>query len=231
MNEPVTIGRATLYLGDCLDILPTLGKVDAVVTDPPYAIPTQVASGRTITRNVGDLSIIEGAFRQHIGLWKRALGETGRAFVFGDGASYSVMYRAAYSRFNLASLVWNKGRIGMGREFRKQHELILHCWGAETPVKESDGVGYSDVIECAPVANDVRTHPAEKPADLIESLLRVCGETILDPFMGSGTTGVAAIKLGRKFIGIEIEERYFQIACKRIEEAQRQGDFFIEAVA
>ena len=220
------IGDAELHLGDCLEILPTLGRVDAVVTDPPYAIPTQVASGRSITRNVGDLSIVESAFRLHLNAWADAAGDDGRVFIFCDGASYSVIFRAAYGRFNLASLVWDKGQIGMGREFRKRHELIIHGWGAATPVHASDGVGYADIIACAPVPTTDRVHPAQKPAALIEDLLRVCGSTILDPFMGSGTTGVACAKLGRKFIGIEIDESYFSIACRRIEDAYRQRDLF-----
>ena len=72
------IGDCTLYLGDCLEILPTLGKVDAVVTDPPYAVPTIVSAGREGTRNVGDLSIVESAFRLHFAEWKRLLGRSGR---------------------------------------------------------------------------------------------------------------------------------------------------------
>ena len=215
------IGDATLYCGDCLEVLPTLGKVDAVITDPPYAIPTQVASGRTITRNVGDLSIIEGACRQHLALWKSMLGEDGRICVFCDGASYSVIYRAAYGCFSLASLVWDKGQIGMGREFRKRHELIIHGWGACTPVVSSDGIGHADVIERRPVGVSKRQHPAEKPVELVGDMLRVCGEKIVDPFMGSGTTGVSCALSGKHFIGIEIEPKYFEVACRRIEDAYR----------
>jgi site-specific DNA-methyltransferase (adenine-specific) len=228
VTERVEIGDAVLYHGDCLEILPTLEKVDAVITDPPYAIPTQVASGRTITRNVGDLSIVESAFRLHSDAWKNLMGESGRIFVFCDGASYPVIFRATYGNFNLASLVWDKQQIGMGREFRKQHEFIVHGWGAETPVKCSDGVGYSDVIYQKPVLPKLRSHPAEKPTALVCDLLRVCGDLILDPFMGSGTTGVACAQLGRKFIGIEIERRYFDIACERIEKAYAQGKPFDE---
>lgn len=225
------IGSATLYLGDSLEILPTVGSFDAIVTDPPYAIPTQVASGRTITRNVGDLSMVEAAFRQHAVCWKAGLGEKGRAFIFCDGASYSVIYRATYSHFNLASLVWDKGRIGMGREFRKRHELIVHAWGASTPVVSSDGTGYADVLECAPVSSASRVHPAEKPVDLMKQLLRVCGQIVVDPFMGSGSVGVAAVSLGRQFIGCEIDPDYFDLACRRLEDAQRQAELFAGAAA
>lgn len=228
MPEPDWIsenGEAALYCGDCLDVLAKLPEqsIDAVVTDPPYAIPTQVASGRTITRNVGDMSIVETAFSAHAREWKRVLGEQGRAFVFCDGASYPVVYRATYGRFNLASLVWDKGRIGMGREFRKRHELIVHAWGAGTPVTPPDGNAYADVIECPPVGRD-RKHPAEKPVALMQSLLRVCGETILDPFAGSGTTGVACVKTNRQFIGVEINCEYFNTAIDRITKALAERD-------
>jgi DNA modification methylase len=230
MTSPVTIGRATLYLGDCRDILPTLPKVDAVVTDPPYAIPTIVATGRETTRSVGDLSIVETAFRVYFDQWAERLTPEGRAFVFCDGTSYPVVFRASFGRFQSAMLVWDKGQIGMGREFRKSHEIILHAWRKDTPIY-SDGIGRADIIKCQPVHTDARTHPAEKPVALLQTLLTVCGETILDPFMGSATTGVAAVQAGKSFIGCEIEPRYFDIACKRIEDAQRQGDFFVEAAA
>ncbi len=224
------IGNARLILGDCRDILPTLGKVDAVVTDPPYAVPTIVAAGREVTRNVGDLSMIETAYGVHAALWADLLGDVGRAFVFCDGASYPSVYRAMYGRYSLASLVWAKGRIGMGREFRKSHELIIHGWRSATPVF-ADGVGRPDVLSFPAVPKDERIHPAEKPVPLLRELLTVCGPLVLDPFMGSGATGEAAIASGRDFIGCEIDARNFDIACKRIEDAQRQGDMFLEAVA
>jgi site-specific DNA-methyltransferase (adenine-specific) len=209
----------TLYCADCADVLPELRRIGAVITDPPYAIPTQVASGRTVTRNVGDLSMIEGAFKVHIASWKRLLGDAGRVFVFCDGASYSVIYRAAYGHFNLASLVWDKGRIGMGREFRKRHELIIHGWGTNTPVVDSEGTAHDDILAFSPVSSAERFHPAEKPIGLIGGeLMRVCRDVILDPFCGSGSVLVAAKVLNREAIGIEIEERYCEIAANRLQQ-------------
>lgn len=226
-KERRVIGNATLYLGDCIEILPTLPKVDAVITDPPYAMPTASAQARNAAsmRTIGDLSIVEYAMRGYLGAAIDRLHAHGRAFVFCDGTSYPVIFRVLYGRFQTALLVWDKGQIGMGREFRKSHELILHGWRADTPIF-SDGVGRADVLRCAPVASEMRTHPAEKPVALIRDLLRVCGEIVLDPFMGSGTTGVACMNLGRKFIGIEIEPKYYEIACERIENAQRQQRMF-----
>lgn len=224
------IGKAELWLGDCRDVLPMLGKVDAVVTDPPYAVPTIVAAGREAVKNVGDLSMIETAYKVHADLWVDLLGDKGRAFVFCDGASYPSVYRAMYGRYSLASLVWDKGRIGMGREFRKSHELIVHGWRQNTPVF-ADGIGRADVIKCAPVPKEQRVHGAQKPLELINELLTVCGRTILDPFMGSGSTGVASVKTGHTFIGCEIDADNFDIACRRIEDAQRQGNLFSSEAA
>ena len=218
MNPTWESGDVRLYLGDCLEVLPTLGSVDAVVTDPPYAIPTNAAQGRKITRTIGDLSLIESVFRGLFGEWGQLAS---RAFVFCDGTSYPVIFRAAYGSWLTALLVWAKGQIGMGREYRKSHELIMHCWKQGTPIY-SNGVGYSDILEAAPIPSEKRFHPAEKPVELVEQLLRVCGDVVLDPFMGGNSTGVACVKTGRKFIGIEIDPGYFDIAVKRISEAQMQ---------
>ena len=224
MSRTETLAEGVvIYLGDCCEILPTLGKVDAVVTDPPYAVPTQVAQTREVFKNAGDLSIAETAYRVHADLWSRVLGKDGRTFVFCDGSSYPSFYRAMFSQFNLALLIWDKGRIGMGREFRKSHELIIHGWQQNAPIF-GDGIGRADILKCDPVSSAARHHPAEKPVPLVMELLRVAGDKILDPFMGSGTTGVAATKLGRKFIGIEIEPKYFDIACRRISEALKELD-------
>ena len=201
-------------------------QVDAILTDPPYAIPTNAAQVRSQTRTIGDLSLVESVFRSQFREYRRVLASAGRAFVFCDGTSYPVIFRASYSEFITALLVWDKGRIGMGREFRKSHELILHCWVEGTPIY-SDSIGYADVLRFDPVGQE-RKHPAQKPLPLLQHLLKFCGDKILDPFMGSGTTGVACAQLGRAFIGVEIEEKYFSIACRRIEDAYRQPRLFAD---
>jgi len=221
-RERVEIGPHVLYLGDSIEILPSIDSVDAVVTDPPYAIPTCVARGRDDTRNVGDLTIVEHAMRAYLGAATSRLRGSGRVFVFCDGNFYPIVFRVLYSQFTTALLVWDKGQIGMGREFRKSHELIVHGWTSDTPIF-SDGVGRPDVFRVAPVSGSARVHPAEKPEPLLTEILRVCGDVVLDPFMGSGTTGVACAKLGRRFIGVEIHEPYFRIACRRIADAVNGG--------
>lgn len=206
----------TIYNGDCRDVLPLLReRFAAVITDPPYAIPTLVANTRTATRNVGDLSIAEAGLETMFRLCDSRLLDGGRYFVFCDGTSYPVVSRVFYGRYSSALLVWDKGRIGMGREFRKSHELILHAWEKTTPVVESNGTGYADVLKCDPVG-DERVHDAQKPVPLIEQLLRVCGRSVLDPFMGSGTTLVAAKQRGLRAVGIEISEDYCRIAVERL---------------
>lgn len=205
----------TIYHGDCRDVLPQLPRVAAIVTDPPYAIPTVVAQGREVTRNLGDLSIVEAGLGLFLSAAVSRLREDGRVFVFCDGTFYPVLFRLLYGSFSTALLVWDKGQIGMGREFRKSHELIVHGWRSETPVF-SDGVGRADVIRCPPVKHEQRHHPAEKPEALLRSLLVVAGDTVLDPFMGCGSTLRAAKDMGKRAIGIEIEERYCEIAAKRL---------------
>jgi site-specific DNA-methyltransferase (adenine-specific) len=214
--------------GDCLEVLQTLpsASVDVILTDPPYAIPTIVASGRDNTRNVGDLSLIESVFRQLFGEFSRLLKPSGRIFMFCDGNSYPVIFRAAFGEYSTALLVWAKGRAGMGREFRKSHELILHCWRSETPVF-SDGKQRLDVLECKPLGND-REHPAQKPIELLSQLLEISsGGLVLDPFMGSGSSGVAALKCGHRFVGIEIEPKYCELAEKRLEHSISSQVLFV----
>lgn len=218
--------RSEICNMDCLEAMAEMpsASVDAIVTDPPYAIPTMVASGRSVTTNLGDLSLIEFTFREIFKQFDRILKPTGRFFVFCDQVSYPMIFRVAYGRFSTALLIWDKGRIGMGREFRKSHELIMHCWKPDTPIF-ADGVGRPDVLQCKPVG-DERMHPAEKPVDLIKQLLVVCGDTILDPFSGSGSTGVACKEVGKNFIGFEIDETYCDMANNRIAQATVQEQLF-----
>ena len=119
-------------------------------------------------------------------------------------------------------LVWDKEQMGMGMPWRNQHELIAY---GKRRAGEMRSGKHGNVLRAKRSGND--SHPTEKPVDLIE---RVLGNAqpgdVLDPFMGSGTTGVACANLGRKFIGIEIERKYFDIACERIDNAYRQKRMF-----
>ncbi len=209
--NPVIIGNATLYLGDCRDILPTLGKVDAVVTDPPYGIsvPAQRRGGAVEEWDIETCDDLVDAAVQ-AGRW---------AIVFGGN-----YYRLAPAR---CWLIWDK-MISPGLS-------LAHAELAWTNLDQ--GVRLRRNLWSGPFrqGNEERNgHPTQKPLEIMRWCIGELPDnaaTILDPFMGSGTTGVAAVQMGRKFIGIEREERYFEIACKRIEQAQRQGDFFVETAA
>ena len=203
--EMVTIGDATLYLGDCMEVLPTLGKVDAVITDPPYginfaAMPTkwQRAAGHQPTdwddatvpdidkiRNLGPIQVIWG------------------------GNYYALPLSRGWLTWFKPDAPPSMGHFEMAWTNLDRNAKQISCSISQT---NKERVG----------------HPTQKPLAVMLWTIKQAGspEKILDPFMGSGTTGVAAIQLGRKFIGIERERKYFDIACARIENAQRQQTLF-----
>ena len=221
MNDPVIIGNATLYLGDCRDILPTLPKVDAVITDPPYGIGRGSGMGGGGHRLAGDT-------RQYDrGEWdlQRPTKET---FELVMSCSHlHVIWGGNYFSDCLPMsgkwLFWDKCQT---MPSYSDGEL---AWTSITgnSVKQFtyNGNGMAAVEK-------ERVHPTQKPIRLIRWCIEQAGhpKTILDPYMGSGTTGVAAVQMGRSFIGIEKEPKYFDIACRRIEQAQKQPDMFIEPV-
>jgi DNA modification methylase len=211
-----SIGDATLYLGDCREILPSLPKVDAVVTDPPYGVAYSSGWDNKF-KKVKIANDTTPELRDWLVDW---LGE-GRALIFGS-------WKIARPQRTKLVLIWDKGTVGMGDLslpwFPSTEEIYVlgNGWrGTRTRSVLYTSVGFNHNLN--------EHHPTEKPVTVMQELLQKTGNdwTILDPFMGSGTTGVAAIKMGRKFIGIEIEPKYFDIACRRIEEASRQPDMFI----
>ena len=207
------IGAATLMLGDCRDILPTLGKVDAVVTDPPYGL------GDWNNRGSNSGGPFDSDETQE---WDKPVDAELMAQVQHAG-THKIIWGANYLMDHLCRtkqmLVWNKG-------MRKMHFNDCEiAWCSQW--REA-----SRMFDLHPSAAGTKEHPTQKPLALMKWCLELLPEgceTILDPFMGSGTTGVAAVQMGRKFIGIEREPKYFEIALRRIEDAQRQGDMFIEA--
>jgi site-specific DNA-methyltransferase (adenine-specific) len=209
MSNPVTIGRATLYLGDCRDILPTLPKIDAVVTDPPYGIADKWKGG---SGHGWGKAREEGELRNE---W--------------DDSTPSVETMQSVASAGKEVIIWG------GNYFELPPSRCWLVWCkpernfslAEAELAWTNRDNVVRVLDYARSDPD-RLHPTQKPVGVMRwSISKTKGETILDPFMGSGTTGVAAIQMGRDFIGIEREEKYFDIACKRIAEAQRQGDLFI----
>ena len=199
------IGNATLYLGDCMEILPTLKPVDAVVTDPPYGI----GFGAKHTKWSANRGVVLGEWDENIPDVHCLLDIADEVVIWGgDRFSLPVSRRwltwvkpDAPPTFASTEFAWtNKNRPA---------RYIIHSISQTN----QERVG----------------HPTQKPIRVMEwslSFIPDEAEVILDPFMGSGTTGVACMNLGRKFIGIEIEPKYFDIACERIENAQRQQRLF-----
>jgi DNA modification methylase len=214
MSDPwkrrVEIGDCVLYEGDCLQVMPTLGAVDAVVTDPPYGLGDWNNRGS----NAGgpfDSSITQD--------WDKPVSADVLSPLF-DASRYQIIWGSNYIG-NLPRtkqmLVWNKGIRGM--HFNDCEIAWCSQW------REA-----SRVFDLSP-SGQIKQHPTQKPLSLMKWCVRLLpadAVTILDPFMGSGTTGVACVNLGRKFIGIECDAKYFDIACKRIEEAYKQPRLFDE---
>jgi DNA modification methylase len=217
----VEIGDAVLYLGDCLEILPTLPKVDAVITDPPYGLNAAVSTRNDLI--VGDHSTEARDAAMLACSWRSAI-------VFGSS-------KCEKPHGSHITLIWSKGPyVGMGDlgfPWKLTHEevYILGDKRAWQGKREESVIADPALYPNLPAANAARgedlVHPTQKPVALMKRLLsKLDAETVLDPFMGSGTTGVACAQLGRKFIGIEIEPKYFDIACRRIEQAYAQGKLF-----
>lgn len=208
------IGDATLILGDCREVLPTLPRVDAVVTDPPFGMGFQ--SMFRLEAHAEITGDNDGSLLQ----WACLLEPAHAAYVF---CRWDNLRQIPLPR---SLVTWVKNNWSMGdleHEHGRQTEVCAfypgprHYWPVGRP---------NDVIECPRTGNEL--HPTQKPVALMEHFVRLTAGTVFDPFMGSGTTGVACIKLGRKFIGIEIEPKYFDIACRRIEEAWKQPRLFEE---
>jgi DNA modification methylase len=206
----VVIGDCTLYEGDCLEVMPTLGKVDAVVTDPPYGIGYDGQKGG----RRGNGFSMEHEFKG----WDAFAPE-----VSGLAKFSAIIWGGNYFSLPLSGkwLSWDKVQSFSGADF----ELAwTNLPGPSKAFRMSRIEAY--------VTMD-KQHPTQKPIALMRWCLGFLpnAETILDPFMGSGTTGVACVKEGRKFIGIELDPDYFDIACKRIADAYAQPDMFVAAPA
>ncbi|MDP2786250.1 MAG: site-specific DNA-methyltransferase [Sulfurimicrobium sp.] len=224
--EKIIIGNATLYRGDCLELLAAgLLKADALVSDPPYGVGYQHRGGGNGLCGIANLKPIHGddapfdpapwtALPGAIVLfgadhYKTRLPEGGRMMVWDKSCG-----QGPASSFVDAEFMWTN---------RKNARCIYrHFWMGATRAGE-DGPAVSK-----------RAHPSQKPVELMMWCIETCrigiGKTILDPYMGSGSTGVAALRSGRKFIGVEIDQEYFGIACKRIQaEHDSHIDLFTEA--
>lgn len=202
--KKVEIGNAVLYNGDCAEVLPLIGKVDAVITDPPYGIN---ANKQTLGKGKKEFS--------RGGDWDESAPDLAACIA---AAPLLCFWGGNYFTEQLPPtndwLIWHK--VNDGRSF-SECEMAWTNFGRNTRHLSHHWSG------------EEKKHPTQKPLHVMLWCLEQAGkaaQTILDPYMGSGTTGVAAVQLGRKFIGIERDERYFEIACKRIEQAVAQGQLF-----
>ena len=246
MSHIERIGDATLYLGDCRDILPTLGKVDAVVTDPPYSELVHSTRGRRgddLRRDgrsglekieFSSIDSIQGQVAELIvpicNGWFLAFSD-----IFALNGWRNVVLSAGGKSKSVA--LWVKPDCAPqfnGQKPATAFECIGIYWCGAGVSKWNGGGSRGLYVHNTNGPSRHGEHPTEKPVSLMSELVSLfTGESaiVLDPFMGSGTTGVACAKLGRKFIGIEIEPKYFDIACRRIEAAYKQPDMFIQRPA
>jgi len=238
--QKVVIGDAMLYQGDCMDILPTLGKVDAVITDPPYLNLTGggvLAQGGVGARSRKSVTLGDqwGAHMEWAPLAEQLASKGLMVFCSHQGVCET---RAAFSAKAIALVTWHKRNTPATLKWVPRHTaefvwVLVTGGGLEWHKLDSTVIDVPNInAGCVSTgerltnADGSVAHPSQKPLQLMELLLRVNPKSVLDPFMGSGTTGVACVRAGRVFIGIEREPKYFDIACKRIEQAHAQGQLF-----
>ncbi len=216
------IGDCTLYLGDCMEIMPTLGKFDAVVTDPPYGIGYDVAAAKVSGYQGGGMKAKKGEYG--FTDWDSATPDQSVIDALISIADVKIIFGGNY--FSLPPtkcwLVWDKQTNGgfadcelAWTSLDKPVRRLVHMWNGMLRKGGEERHG----------------HPTQKPIGVMEWCQThiPAANTILDPFMGSGTTGVASVKAGRSFVGIEQHEPYFEIACERIRKAYAQPDMFVQA--
>jgi site-specific DNA-methyltransferase (adenine-specific) len=233
MVKWVEIGNARLALGDCREILPTLGPVDAVVTDPPYGARYNTDSGRFSGKK------LENA---------RGKGRADRKII-GDDQDFDPSVWLAFPKVIMWGANHYSARLPLGSTlvWLKKYAEHYGTFLSDAEIGWQNG-GCGVFAFHAPDSNARRRmelsgdpfgsatgHPTQKPVALmhwcLERLSLLDCSVILDPFMGSGTTGLPCAALGHRFVGIEIHEPYFDIACRRIEQAQRQSDLFVQPSA
>ena len=204
------IGDCRLILGDCLKVMPLLGRVDAVVTDPPYGLGDWNNRGTNAARPFDS---------DRTQAWDKPISQSHIDAVM-EAAPKQIIWGGNYLidflRSTKQMLVWNKRIRGM------HFNDCEMAWCSQ--FREA-----SRMFDYSPASAEPKQHPTQKPVALMEWCLGFLpdAKTILDPFMGSGTTLVACAKMGRKGIGIELDPDYFEIACRRVEAAYAQPDLFI----
>jgi site-specific DNA-methyltransferase (adenine-specific) len=220
-------GGVTIYQGDCREVLPTLSGVGCVVTDPPYVFGIASSFEEGKAGGWGDLMNAAGIYAGWLReFWRLTANSAGCAWVFNSWRSFPVLARAAHeARWPIESLlVWDKEWIGPGgpKGLRPTYELVALFAQPEFSIKDRS---TPDIFR-AKWCGAKEWHPAEKPVHLLERLIAAgpTTGTVLDPFCGSGSTLVAAQRLGRAAVGIEIEERYCEVAANRLSQETLQWE-------
>ena len=227
-----------LRQGDCLELMKQIpdGSIDLVVTDPPYKI---VSGGCTNTKNATsemlsrkNSAVKKGTlfaensitFADWVPEIYRILKPGSHCYIMVNGRNLTELQtecqKVKFTYQNL--LVWDKGNVTPNKWYMNQCEFILML--RKGKAKNINNMGASTLISIPNIIGK-KVHPTEKPVDLMRIFIEnstVNGEVVLDPFMGSGSTGVACVNTGRQFIGMELDSGYFEIAQKRIEEAAAQ---------
>ncbi len=230
----------TLYCGDCREILPTLGKVDHIICDPPYEKEAHKVGRRTsasINHGVNadlDFAAITDDLRLDVARLACAISQ-GWVLLFcqaeaaGDWRDAIEAAGGKYKR----TMIWVKPDSTPqlnGQMPAPGYESMPLAWCGIGHSRWNGGGRRGVFTHLTNQPDRQGEHPTEKPIPLMRelvSLFSTHGQTICDPFMGSGTTGIAAIKTGRQFIGIEVNERYFDLSCRRISDALKQPDMFV----
>ena len=224
--ESVQIGNAILFHGDCRNVFGDIKSVDAVITDPPYGVVNRDSAGlRNLDKGAADVATLSDDEIIKI-------STLGQSVYLWCGTEQVSLFRASLVRegYSTRLCIWEKTNPS---PMNGQHMWLS---ALETCVfGRRSGAHFSEFCK-PPVFKGPselsQVHPTQKPVWLMKTLVVASvplGGTVLDPFMGSGTTGVAAIQLGRRFIGIEQDKKFFDIACERIAAAVAQPDLFLRA--
>jgi len=207
-----------LKCGDCMDLIKELpaNSVDILYSDAPYIPPEHKKTLTNYPRTLSEFAILESFYKTFVKEIDRVLKPDGRIYLYCNSDSYAMFYIHLFKYVKkLRCFVWDKIMCSLGYTFRHQHELILYGEREEAkPIK----CGTGDIFKYRAVKANTKSHPAEKPVDLHKHILQpyTNGEVVLDPFMGTGSIGVACKELGLNYIGYEIEPCYYEIACNRI---------------
>jgi DNA modification methylase len=225
MSRIEVIGDCTLMLGDCRDILPTLGRVELIVSDLPYVLEsggntTGEMGGKFavgVYDNSGNITNCDIEFSEVMPLLVPLMPRGHAYFMVNNRHVASCENEAVKAGFRFHNwLVWDKSTGTPNRWYMKNCEFTLFCYtGAARPFTDC---GSRQLIKCGNIINGL--HENQKPVPLMEHYIFNSSkpkDVVLDPFMGSGSTGIAAANLGRRFIGIELDPKHFDTACRRIE--------------